>query len=250
MLFDKRVDMFKVISVLELSWETERRTAKPRNFHALSFRIKGDANFEYKNNNVHVKSGDIAYVPKNMGYVLDHGSEHVIVVHFETNHDDSNQEFFSFTPHNIQIYKNLFEEMLVSWDSAERGCNYAVTSTFYSVLDKIHREAFSEYIPLSDERMRDVFDYIHKNYCDDINIPELAEIYGSSETYFRRVFKMVCGDTPLKYINSLKLRYAEELLQSGYYSVKEVAEKAGFSDSKYFSRLFKSKKKLPPSKTL
>ena len=52
---------------------------------------------------------------------------------------------------------------------------------------------------------------------------------------------------PLQYIPSLRLKRAEELLRSGYYTVAEAAYATGFSDPKYFSRFFKKEKGIAPS---
>ena len=69
-----------------------------------------------------------------------------------------------------------------------------------------------------------------------------------SETYFRRLFYKNFFQTPTQYITKLKLKYAEELLSSGKYSIEETAYMSGFSDAKYFSRVIKSVYGYPPSK--
>ena len=97
--------------------------------------------------------------------------------------------------------------------------------------------------------MKKVLDYINANYSDpSLSVAQLAEMYGTSDTYFRQEFKKLFDDTPLNYINNIRLTYAEELLHTGYYSVSEVAYKTGFSDPKYFSRFVRKVKNVPPSK--
>ena len=76
---------------------------------------------------------------------------------------------------------------------------------------------------------------------------QLAVQCGMSSTYFRKQFSSVFHTTPLKYINQLRLTYAEELLQSDYYTIEEIAEKCGFNNINYFSLFIKKQTGYPPS---
>ena len=42
-----------------------------------------------------------------------------------------------------------------------------------------------------------------------------------------------------EYINQVRVQKAKELLHSGEYRIGQIAEKVGFSDQQYFSRVFK-----------
>ena len=59
-----------------------------------------------------------------------------------------------------------------------------------------------------------------------------------SDTYFRRLFVAVYGETPRQYINRLRVEHAQALLREWNYSVEQVARLSGFSDAKYFSTVF------------
>ena len=96
--------------------------------------------------------------------------------------------------------------------------------------------------------MSDVVDFIHEHFCErDLTVESLAKMCSMSDTYFRKLFKKRFAVTPLKYINQLKVDYAVELLQSGYYTVSEVAEKTGFDNVYYFSLFIKKETGKPPS---
>lgn len=66
-------------------------------------------------------------------------------------------------------------------------------------------------------------------------------------TYFRSLFVSSYSQTPLKYINSLRIARAVKLLRSGYYSVTEVAEKCGLDNQKYLSKVIKKNTGHTPS---
>ncbi|HXC99652.1 MAG TPA: helix-turn-helix transcriptional regulator, partial [Verrucomicrobiae bacterium] len=60
--------------------------------------------------------------------------------------------------------------------------------------------------------------------------------------------KQRTGCAPMDYFTRLRMRHACRLLSSGSASVKEVAAALGYGDPFYFSRVFKSVNKVPPSK--
>ncbi len=249
MLFDNNTTMFKVISVLELEHESGTGTASPRGFHALSMRLYGNADFDFGNKQVHIESGDILYVPCNVGYEISQSDEHLIVIHFVTDNDSVTQNVFSFTPQNAEMYKGMFEEILELWNQSRSEFNYTATASFFTLLARIEKEITKNFTPLSNKKLRDIIKYIQKNYHDtNITVESLSNMYGSSGTYFRRIFKEATGTSPLKYINTLRIKYAEELMYSGYYTIREAAEKAGITDNKYFSRIYKQYNGVPPSR--
>ena len=67
---------------------------------------------------------------------------------------------------------------------------------------------------------------------------------GTSHRQFRRLFQQVTGLAPQQYLIHLRLNEAKRLL--GTLTVAEVAARVGFSDSFYFSRLFKAKMGVAP----
>lgn len=63
-----------------------------------------------------------------------------------------------------------------------------------------------------------------------------------TQDYFRKLFYEETGKTPLQYLTYKRISYAKQLLDiqlnSGI-SIQEIAWRSGFSDSYYFSRVFK-----------
>ena len=79
-----------------------------------------------------------------------------------------------------------------------------------------------------------------------MEICDLARACALSEAHFRKLFKKIHGVSPIRYVIDLRVDFASHLLQSGLYTVSEVAEKSGFADPKYFSRVFKARFGLTP----
>ena len=69
----------------------------------------------------------------------------------------------------------------------------------------------------------------------------------SRSTFSRRI-KEVSDVKAIDFIKKAKLKFAAQLLLNGELSIKEIAWKVGYSDTKYFSRQFQQEFNCLPSK--
>ncbi len=81
--------------------------------------------------------------------------------------------------------------------------------------------------------------YINTHYMENISLSQLAEKVFLSEAYFSKLFKKSQNTTYICYLNSVRIKHATELLLSTDCHGYEIAEKVGFSSSKYFYKKFK-----------
>lgn len=88
--------------------------------------------------------------------------------------------------------------------------------------------------------------YIECHYTEDISIDVLAEISHYSPRHFTRIFSETYNTTPLNYILTLRINHACSLLKESRLPISNIALQCGFSDSNYFSRIFKKKTGLTP----
>lgn len=88
--------------------------------------------------------------------------------------------------------------------------------------------------------------YIGKNWSREIDFEVLARKLGTSYRHFRRLFQEATGLPPGQYLLNLRLNQAKRLLST--LPIAEVAARVGFSDPFYFSRLFKKKVGVAPSR--
>ena len=89
--------------------------------------------------------------------------------------------------------------------------------------------------------------YLHANLHLQLSIEEVASIANLNTKYFSQLCKHYLGAPFLKYVTSIRMERAKELLANSSYSIKEIAEMTGFSDSNYFSRVFRHTFDLSPS---
>lgn len=95
-------------------------------------------------------------------------------------------------------------------------------------------------------RIAEIIRYINENWEYDINIEELAEQFGVSSRYVRKCFQQETGISCQKYICTLRIGKAKELLWYTSKSVTDIAMKTGFGSSQYFCRVFQQYTNMTP----
>lgn len=88
--------------------------------------------------------------------------------------------------------------------------------------------------------------YIERNFQEEMTVTELAALTHYSERQFLRLFKEATGCRPMQYITKLRLHNACRLLRETELTVTEIAERCGYTDSSYFSRVFMRKLGISP----
>lgn len=79
---------------------------------------------------------------------------------------------------------------------------------------------------------------LHESDNYDFNRDELAAKLLMSGSYFSRCFKDIIGQPYSEYTKNLRLKKALALVESTQLPIYMIAEKTGFQDEKYFSRVF------------
>ena len=87
------------------------------------------------------------------------------------------------------------------------------------------------------------------NSCSDgnVSVRSMAGNAGLCERRFRQVFEQEMGMSPKKYLESMKMKTAEALLQNTSMLLGEISERLGYCNSFHFSRRFQATHGMPPS---
>ena len=89
---------------------------------------------------------------------------------------------------------------------------------------------------------------IHRRFKTAFSIDALAQECAVSPSYLRARFRQSMGCSILEYRDRLRINAAREMLQSGFFSVGEVAAALGYCDVYHFSRVFTAHVHCPPGK--
>jgi AraC-like DNA-binding protein len=88
--------------------------------------------------------------------------------------------------------------------------------------------------------------YINEHLTDHISLEETARKCGMSVSCFQRSFKREVGMTFNKYVNSLRISKARQLLHENNKTMSEVAFACGYTNQYHFTRTFKRFSNMPP----
>lgn len=94
-----------------------------------------------------------------------------------------------------------------------------------------------------------IIEYFTEHYQDKISLDMISENMYVSPFYISKIFKSITGDTPIRYLINIRLEKAKELLcDNPNLGITEAAEMVGYDDVYHFSKLFKKKFGVSPSK--
>ncbi len=127
------------------------------------------------------------------------------------------------------------------WELAQKS--YGRIGPELDALTAVLFARFRQALGVTDEAIHQRIDhavtYLHANFREEISMPELAEICGYSDGYFYRSFKHLTGKTPVQYLTSLRIQESLRWLQHSDLPIQRITELVGFTDYRYFSRVFK-----------
>lgn len=89
------------------------------------------------------------------------------------------------------------------------------------------------------DAIANIKEHVEKNYSDNLNVADLARKYGLNVSYLSTLFKERTGMNLTAYIEGTRMEKAKKLLKERDWTVTEVALHTGYSNSNYFSRVFK-----------
>ena len=222
--------------------------------HVIVFVLDGEAKYTIDGQQYMLRKNDLYIFSPNLprtGKTFPHNPWSFISIMFDMELNETARNFLNcpvLAWHNMESCQTLFSEASKTWTSRDplfkAKCNILLTDILYQLF-------------LSSLSYRDVphikkLEYarslIQENFRKELSVEALANTVDMSISYFRRLFHNVYGYSPMQYITNLRIEHARDLLLSGEVNVTEAAHLSGFDDIYYFSRLFKAKTGVSPSK--
>jgi transcriptional regulator GlxA family with amidase domain len=97
-----------------------------------------------------------------------------------------------------------------------------------------------------DESIREAQDYIESRVSERISVGELALRFAIGRRHFERRFKKATNNTPVEYIQRVKMEAAKKHFETSRKNVNEVMYDVGYTDTKAFRTMFKKITGLSP----
>ena len=97
-----------------------------------------------------------------------------------------------------------------------------------------------------DAEIKKVQDYIEKNYEDKISVEDLVNLISVGRRTFERRFKDATTNTPIEYIQRVRIEAAKKFFEASRKNVSEVMYDVGYTDTKGFRDIFRKITGLTP----
>lgn len=144
-------------------------------------------------------------------------------------------------------YWNLLLHLVEKYTSREMAIR---ASKFFAI--EIDRKSQSPFIMFNgqkkheDEPIKLAQEFIEKNVSEKISVEDLAVKFAIGRRHFERRFKKATNNTPVEYIQRVKIELAKKHLENTRKNVNEVMYDVGYIDSKAFRTVFKKITGLSP----
>lgn len=90
-------------------------------------------------------------------------------------------------------------------------------------------------------------EWIAKRPAVEAPVASMMRLSGLPERTFKRRFRKAAGMTPLAYVHAIRLERAKALLETSDETLDKLAERVGYEDGTFFSRLFRRSVGLTPA---
>ena len=170
-------------------------------------------------------------------------------------------EFFeTVCPVNAAQFGDKLKRLVVSISNG-RAHHDINKEWFLDLIEKVIFHEYGNYLALSGlqsvkletrkeilQRLKIARQYIDDEYLGIAEINQVAVFCNMSEFHFFRSFRQAFGISPYQYILNKRLETAKELLIAGDMSVTDIAAHCNFPDIFTFSKAFKRRFAVAPSR--
>lgn len=144
-------------------------------------------------------------------------------------------------------YWNLLLHLIEKYTDRELAIR---ASKFFAI--EIDRKTQSPFIMFQgqkkheDEPIKQAQEFIEHNVGERISVEELALRFAIGRRHFERRFKKATNNTPIEYMQRVKIEAAKKFLENSSKNVTEVMYEVGYTDVKAFRTVFKKITGLSP----
>lgn len=115
------------------------------------------------------------------------------------------------------------------------------TAVFFDLLSILYRNQ----LPTTKENV--MAEYIQRHFDQEITLEKLSKEFNYSKNQIINIFKKSLSQTPIEYLNEIRIQKAKHLLEVTSDTTESIAEVCGFRNYSHFYRLFVRKNSFSPN---
>lgn len=117
-----------------------------------------------------------------------------------------------------------------SMDQMEKAVIEPILSTMHNLIQEFQKQEAKP--------VRQAIRFLEENFEKPLRLEDAADRVCLCASYFSNLFKKETGENFTDYLTNLRIAKAKEFLQQTDMNVAEISYKVGYSDARYFSKLF------------
>ncbi|MED1782225.1 AraC family transcriptional regulator [Brevibacillus fortis] len=147
---------------------------------------------------------------------------------------------YQLKPDNPLEMFDLVHQIYEEWQCTSQLQKFHVKALFhlfvYQILRQLHEQTGHTDKP---DVVELVISHIHSHYQEPLTLDSLAQHFGYSAKNLSRLFKKQTGNSLIDFVIQVRIQKAKELLLHTEAPIQDIAEKIGYTDRLYFTRIFK-----------
>lgn len=239
---DREIPVKSLISVTDGRIRADIGGNKCRPSDGFVYVLSGEAHYKFAEKSFSVSKGDVFYLPMGGCYTIAITGRPYTFIY---------TDFLFDRPEGVapeaDVYhtgpslEHTFRKLLNLWRLGDFSDKLRCRALIYEIYAAmVKTAALQELSTEHTDRLAEVVQHIHEHYTNpDLSVEQLAALFGSSQVHFRRCFAKLYHCSPMKYISTLRLSKARELLLGTDLPVSEICIRCGYTSLYYFDRVFK-----------
>lgn len=223
----------------------------------IYYQVGGKGILEFNKKRVPTHPGDVFIIPRGKRYR--HSSKSGVQYHWVALEGVWPKYFYdrvgyhAMKPNNE--IENLFVELRENLIMHQSGYEVQAVGLVFNLMARIvaaveppnvngsSRPVESSY-PTA---VRDAVYLLRETYAEPVMIDKVAAAVGISPAHLRTLFKKWVGESPQQFHTRHRIEQAQKLMRQQSLAIYEVAYHVGFTDARYFARVFKQITGMTPS---
>ena len=204
----------------------------------LGLIVKGSGTYIYLGKKLPVGTGDVVFIPESIYcYSEWHGDPDIEVIYVSCfMHYDG----FCYEPQTVCCDQEVKTQILQISELLSIGRQFE-TLEAYSVFYRLLQKLLSQMTPSSiafDQTLQKAIEYVTNHWDQKFSVAELAKKCCVSESALYHLFQKELGQTPVKFLNSVRINVAIEYLENTNCSVATISGLTGFASENHFRKVF------------
>ena len=203
----------------------------------LGLILDGNGTYFYLNQKLKVCKGDVVFIPENVYcYSEWYGDPLIEVVYLNC---FMHYENYKCGAQVLDVGEDIKTDILqiaelLSKDGLDRLEAY---SRFYRLLKTVVVELKPSDVVI-DATLQAAIGYVTENWDKSFSVSDIAKKCCVSESTIYHLFRRNLGQTPVSFVNSIRINIAIEYLENSSYSISRVSELVGFNSENHFRKVF------------